>query len=109
MFTFCIFGVSSCGRDLLCSECNFAVVFVFFLGFLEECKRHICFKIAYHLLHRLQNIHKPTSTITMPQAGVFKTRNGEMELKTRATVIKYDRPTEISICCRIYFVVNRHK
>ena len=45
--------------------------------------------------------------------GVFKTRNGEMtkwrndemELKTRATVIKYDRSTEISICCRIYFVV----
>lgn len=40
----------------------------FFFGFLEECKRHICFKIAYHLLHRLQNIHKPTSTITMLQA-----------------------------------------
>ena len=38
-----------------------------------------------------------------------KWRNGEMELKTRATVIKYDRSTEISICCRIYFVVNRHK
>ena len=31
-----------------------------------------------------------------------------MELKTRATVIKYYRSTEISICCRIYFVVNRH-
>ena len=49
--------------------------------------------------------------------GAFKTRNGEMmkwrndemELKTRATVIKYYRSTEISICCRIYFVVNRHK
>ena len=38
-----------------------------------------------------------------------KWRNGEMELKPRATVIKYDRSTEISICCRIYFVVNRHK
>ena len=57
--------------------------------------------------------------------GVFKTRNGEMtkwrngemakwrngeiELKTRATAIKYYRSSEISICCRIYFVVNRHK
>ena len=32
-----------------------------------------------------------------------------MELKTRATVIKYYCSTAISICCRIYFVVNRHK
>ena len=40
---------------------------------------------------------------------IAKWRNGEMELKPRATVIKYDRSTEISICCRIYFVVNRHK
>ena len=67
---FVFFCISSCGRDLLCSECNFAVIFVclfiYFFGFLEECKRHICFKIAYHLLHRL--IHKPTSTITMFQA-----------------------------------------
>ena len=46
----------------------FLFVYLFFFGFLEECKRHICFKIAYHLLHRLQNIHKPTSTITMFQA-----------------------------------------
>ena len=38
-----------------------------------------------------------------------KWRNDEIELKSRATVIKYDRSTEISICCRIYFVVNRHK
>ena len=32
-----------------------------------------------------------------------------MELKTRAKVIRYYRSTEISICRRIYFVVNRHK
>jgi len=32
-----------------------------------------------------------------------------MELKTGATVVKYYRSTEISICCRIYFVVNRHE
>ena len=40
------------------------------------------------------------------QRGVFKTRNGEMtkwrngemELKTRATVIKYELPSEIGSC-----------
>lgn len=47
MFTFSIFCVSSCGRDLLCSECNFAVVFVFvILASLKNANVTIVLKLT---------------------------------------------------------------